>query len=89
MLFVFEFEKRKPKEVTRINRELFGYVDHSLHGKYVYKRDGLLSKYDLNRIAKGVILTDEVNDKEVLEILHSKGTKKIRRFYLNVKKVIG
>jgi len=89
VLFAFEFEKRKPKEVAKINRELFGYIDHSHHGKYVYSRDGELSKFEIQRIAKGVFITDEINDKEVLEILHNKGTKKIKRYYLNVRKVVG
>lgn len=89
VLFVFEFEKRKPKEVARINRELFGYVDHSHHGRYVYRRDGELSRYSIDRIAKGILLTDEVNDNEVLNILHSKGTKRIKRFYLDVRKIVG
>ena len=89
MLFVFEFEKRKPKEVAKINRELFGYIDHSHHGKYVYSRNGELSKFDINRIAKGVFITDEINDKEIQKILHSKGTKRIKRFYLDVKKIVG
>ena len=89
VLFAFEFEGRKPKDVAKINRELFGYTDHSHHGKYVYRRDGELSKFDIKRIAQGVLLTDDINDKEVLEILHSKGTKKIKRYYLDVRKVVG
>ena len=89
VLFVFEFEKRKPKEVARINRELFGYIDHSHHGRYIYRRDGELSKYHIDRIAKGIFLTDDVNDKEVLSILHSKGTKRIKRFYLDLRKIVG
>jgi hypothetical protein len=89
VLFAFEFEKRKPKEVAKINRELFGYIDHSHHDKYIYKRDGELSKFEINRIAKGVFITDEINDKEVLKILHSKGTKRIKRYYLDVRKIVG
>lgn len=89
VLFVFEFEKRKPKQVAKINRELFGYRDHSHHGRYVYWRDGELSKFDINRIAKGVFLTDEINDKEILKILHNKGTRRIKRFYLDVRKIVG
>lgn len=89
VLFAFEFEGRKPKEVAKINRELFGYIDHSKHGKYIYKRDGELSKFDIDRIGKGVFVTDEINDRDVQKILHSKGTKKIKRFYLDVRKIIG
>jgi hypothetical protein len=89
VLFVFDFEKRKPKEVAKINRELFGYIDHSCHGKYAYRREGELSKFHIDRIVKGAFLTDEYNDKEILKILHSKGTKKIRRYYLDVTKIVG
>jgi hypothetical protein len=89
VLFIFEFEGRKPKEVTKINRDLFGYIDHSHHGKYVYGRKGELSKFDIQRLAKGIFITDEINDKKIHEILHNKGTKKIKRYYLTIKKIIG
>ena len=89
ILFAFEFEGRKPKEVAKINRELFGYIDHSHHGKYVYSRDGELSKFDIQRIVKGAFITDEINDKSITEILHKHGTKKIKKYYLTVKKIIG
>ena len=89
VLFVFEFEKRTPAQVSKINRELFGYIDHSLHGRYVYRRDGELSKFHIDRIAKGVFISDEGYDKEITEILHSKGTKKIKRYFLTIDKIIG
>lgn len=89
VLFVFEFEKRTPAQVAKTNRELFGYIDHSLHGRYIYKRGGLLSDYYIERIAKGAFIADEVHHRKITEILHSKGTKKIRRYFLTVGKVIG
>lgn len=89
IMFVYEFEGRKKTEVNKINRCLFGYLDHSKHGRYIYRRDGELSKYSIDRITKGAFITDECNDKDVLKILHSKGTKKIRRFYLDVRKIVG
>jgi len=89
VLFIFSFKGREPKEIAKINRELFGYKDYSHHGKYTYQRNGLLSKFHIERVAKGVLLTDEVNDKAVLYILHRMGTKKIRRYYITVKKIIG
>lgn len=89
VLFIFEFDKRTPAQVSKINRELFGYTDHSLHGKYTYQRKGLLSNYYIDRIAKGVFITDELYHKKITEILHSKGTKKIRRYFLTVNKIIG
>ena len=89
VMFVYEFEGRKKGEVNKINRELFGYIDHSKHGKYVYQRDGELSKFNIERIANGVLITDEINDKSIQQILHSKGTKKIKRYYLDVTKITG
>ncbi len=89
VLFVFEFEKREPKEVAKTNRELFGYIDHSLHGRYIYHRKGLLSDYYIERIAKGVFISDALHHKKITEILHSKGTKKIKRYFLTVDKIIG
>ncbi len=89
VLFVFEFEKRKPKEVAKINRELFGYIDHSHHGRYIYKRKGKLSNFYIDRITKGAFITDEMNDKEVVKILHNVGTKRIKRYYLDVRKIVG
>jgi hypothetical protein len=89
VLFVFEFEKRTPAQVSKVNRELFGYIDHSLHGKYIYERKGELSKFQIERISKGVLLTDEINAKEVQKILNSKGTKKIKQFFLTLDKIIG
>ena len=88
-MFVYEFEKRTPSQVVQMNRKLFGYIDHSHHGRYIYRRDGLLSHLDIKRLTKGVLITDEVNDKEVQKILHSMGTKKIKRLYLDVRKVVG
>jgi hypothetical protein len=87
-MFVYEFEGRTPNQVGKINRELFGYKDRSNHGKYVYWRDGHLSKMVLKRLARGVILTDKVNDLEVLDALKKVGAKKISRYYLTVNKVI-
>ena len=89
VMFVYEFEKRTKSLVTQTNRKLFGYLDRSNHGKYLYPRKGLLSNFHIERITKGVFLTDEINDKKVLELLHSVGTKKIKRYYLDIEKIIG
>jgi hypothetical protein len=88
VMFVYEFEGRTANQVGKINRELFGYKDKSNHGKYVYWRDGSLSKMALKRLARGVILTDLVNDGEVFRALKKVGAKKIARYYLTVNKVV-
>lgn len=88
VMFVYEFEGRSANQVGKINRTLFGYKDKSNHGKYVYWRDGYLSKMALKKLARGVILTDSVNDREVLDALRKVGAKKITRYYLTVNKVV-
>lgn len=88
VMFVYEFEGRTASQVGKINRELFGYTDKSNHGNYKYIRGGLLSKLSIKRLARGVLLTDYVNDTEVLTSLKSMGAKKIVRYYLNIKKVV-
>ena len=88
VMFVYEFEGRTASQVGKINRQLFGYKDRSNHGKYIYWRNGLLSKMALKRLARGVILTDSVNDSEVLMALKKMGAKKISMYYLTVNKVI-
>lgn len=89
VIFIYEFEKRNASQVVQMNRKLFGYVDQSNHGKYIYKRKGLLSDLDIERISKGVLMIDIVNDKKVLETLHGVGTKRIKRYYVQLDKVIG
>ena len=88
VMFVYEFKGRTASEVGKINRQLFGYKDRSNHGRYVYWRNGLLSRMALKRLARGVILTDKVNDGEVIRALKKVGAKKISRYYLTVDKVI-
>lgn len=87
-MFVYEFEGRTASQVGKINRELFGYKDKSNHGKYIYWRNGLLSKMALKRIARGVILTDSVNDDEVLIALKKVGAKKVSRYYLTISRIV-
>lgn len=87
-MFVYEFEGRTASEVGKNNRQLFGYKDKSNHGKYAYWRNGLLSRMALKRLARGVILTDSVNDGEVLRALKEVGAKKIVRYYLTVNRVV-
>jgi len=88
VMFVYEFEGRTPNQVGKINRQLFGYKDKSNHGKYIYWRNGLLSRMALKRIARGAILTDLVNDSDVFFALKKVGTIKITRHYLTVNKVL-
>ena len=87
-MFVYEFEGRTASQVGKINRQLFGYKDRSNHGRYIYWRDGHLSKMSLQRLTRGVILTDSINDQEVLDALKSVRAKQISRYYLTINKIV-
>lgn len=89
VLFIYEFPKRTPAQSTKMNRQLFGYVDQSLHGKYLYQRKGLLSPYNIERLGKGMFITDEINQQKITKILHDMGTKNIKRYFFELKKIIG
>jgi len=87
ILFVFVFEGRIPKVVSKINRSLFGYFDVSHNGLYSYSRLGLLSNFGVQRVSKGSFIVDELYDKQVFDIL-SKFNCKIQRYYIKIKKVL-
>lgn len=89
VLFVYKFPKRTPAQSTKMNRQLFGYIDQSLHGKYIYKRKGLLSDFSIDRLGKGMFITDEINEKKITKILHELGTKRIKRYFFELNKILG
>ena len=86
---MYEFEKRTQSQVVQTNRRLFGYIDRSNRGEYTYVRKGTLSPYNVERLTKGVLITDEINQRKVHEILHKQGTKKIKRYFLTISRIIG
>ena len=89
VLFIYEFPKRTPAQSTKMNRQLFGYIDQSLNRKYLYKRKGLLSEFSIERLGKGMFITDEINEKKIKKILHKMGTKHIKRYFFDLKKILG
>jgi plasmid replication initiation protein len=88
VLLIYEFPKRKPAQVAKTNRELFGYTDKSHHGRYSYWRNGTLSGIMLKRITKSTILTDKSNDQTVFEALKKAGAIKITRYYIRLNKTL-
>lgn len=43
-IICYSLGKIDPKSRTRFHRELYGYEDKSNHGRYTYKRKGILIK---------------------------------------------
>lgn len=71
-LLVYWFDKIVPKERTKFNRELYGYLDTSNFGKYNYKRKGLLEKY--KKLTKGAVLLEN-KPKKLDSFLKKSGVK--------------
>jgi len=46
----------EPKKRTKFNRELYGYEDKSNHGRYNYKRKGILTKIPHEKPLEAIII---------------------------------
>ena len=75
-MLLYDLKNKKNVEKTHIVRSLFGYKDKSNNGKYSYKREGLLSKFDYKKLNKSVVVVDAKDAEKVRKIL--------RKFGLNV-----
>jgi hypothetical protein len=69
----------EPKLRVRFNRELYGYEDKSNHGRYNYKRKGILSNVRYNKPLDSVIILDS-KIRSVIRIL-----KKYKATYISYK----
>ena len=61
--------KAKPTRRTMLHKKLYGYQDFSNHGRYKYKREGLLKMIDGKRVTDGVLLVAEEQVKKLLTLL--------------------
>lgn len=57
-----------PRIRTRFNRELYGYNDKSNHGRYDYKRKGILSGLKYHKPFDSVIILNS-KSRKVIEFL--------------------
>lgn len=57
-------EQKKPLELTR---KIYGYTDQSNHGKYVYKRKGILSDIPYEKIARGAFFIEKKHKQKVIK----------------------
>ena len=67
--------KAKPVRRTLLHRKLYGYKDISNHGKYTYRRHGLLQRTNGKRITDGVLLVAEEQAKKIVSLLKKFGAK--------------
>ena len=67
--------KAKPVQRTLLHRKLYGYTDISNHGRYTYRRQGLLQKVKAERVTDGVLLVAEKQAKKIVALLSNFGAK--------------
>lgn len=61
------------KNALEITRKIYGYVDSSNHGRYKYKKEGILTNISYDKIAKGCFWVDpKYKDKIIKELLNLK-----------------
>lgn len=53
---------------TLIHRALYGYIDHSNKGKYIYKRKGILEGIYHLKVSNSVLLMDSKDVDKIISI---------------------
>jgi len=68
-LIVYELTKLEQYHKVLVNRALFGFMDNSNKGSYLYKRGGVLSNLPHKRLIRGAIIVKDKDSKKVISIL--------------------
>lgn len=68
-LVCYKLGNISPIQRTNLHRELYGYTDNSNHGKYQYRRKGLLEGIRHKKVLDCVIVINNENSKELVKIL--------------------
>jgi len=67
--------KANASQRTKLHRELYGYEDSSNHGRYSYRRKGLLDKIRNKRVTDAVIIIESHDTKKLINLLKKHGAK--------------
>ena len=70
-LIIYKLAKLEQYHKVLVNRALFGFIDNSNKGSYLYKRGGVLSNLPHMRLIRGVIIVKDKDSKKVISVLHS------------------
>ena len=62
-----------PVQRSRFKREFLGYTDRSNHGKFIYKRKGLLGRIPHVKLIRSVFIIREEDKEHVLQCLEKYG----------------
>ena len=69
-IICYDLEDVPASKRRLLHKKLYGYKDHSHHGKYTYTRPGLLQEYDARKIIDAVVLVEnEKGMKKITELL--------------------
>ena len=74
-LISYTIPKMIPAKRTKMHRELFGFLDSSNHGKYKYRRKGIVEKTKSKRINDALIITNEKKLSKITKILEKYNAK--------------
>lgn len=74
------------KDALGVTRKIYGYKDASNRGQYLYKRSGILTNLQHERLGKGVFMVDTKEADKIMKQLISLKIKKIRAMDIIVKK---
>ena len=74
-LLCYAFGKADHSTKMRIHRELYGYKDISNHGKYTYKRGGILETIKHKKILDGVIMINHEDASKLTKIFNKYSVK--------------
>jgi hypothetical protein len=74
MIIIFRLKaEHTRRERARFYREFYGYVDRSNHGRYRYRRKGVLSGIPHIMPARSVIVLHRKDSEQVIEFLENHG----------------
>ena len=66
---IIVYKQPNKSKSVQLSRALHGYTDHSNHGNYSYKRDGLLDKIPYKKIFNGVFLVKRKEASKFIQLL--------------------
>lgn len=55
------------KNALEITRKIYGYNEYSNHSKYQYKRKGILSDINYEKLSRGCLLIDKQDEEKVVK----------------------
>ena len=68
-VMVIIYKQPNKSKSVQLSRALHGYKDHSNHGKYAYKRSGLLDQITYEKIFNGVFLVEKKDAEKFIKVL--------------------